>query len=539
MTSINFNTAANSALRTLQSTNTQLDATQKRISTGLKIGEAKDNAAYWSISTTLKSDNKALSTVSEALGLGSATVDTAYQGLNSTLDVLNSIKSKLTAASQNGVDKKAVQSEIAELQNQLKSIASSSTFSGENWLSVSSATASFNPVKTVVSSFSRDAAGNAQLGTIAIDTSSFALLDTNTSGEGILDAGKSGNASNGGIVAAVAATTGTASSGTSTGAANYAYTVGTASTDRLQMTITVDSQTFSYDKTGSANFDTLDHLVASLNQTLGSAAVASNSGGKLLITSASTGTSSVVDITAVTPTGGTITAGLDPAADVLVTGNSTVAQVNAGATFGGSITLDDNDTISFKLALNGADPKTITIDQATVNSALNRTDGKITAVTDYATVITKALANANIGGVTVDTTGGTTIRFTSTIKGTQSSIQVLSSNASKGDSILTMDVSNADADTLTKYLNAVSGAISKVTSAAATLGAVSSRIDLQKTFVSKMMDTIDKGVSGLVDADMNEESTKLQALQVKQQLGVQALSIANQSAQNVLSLFRS
>ena len=52
------------------------------------------------------------------------------------------------------------------------------------------------------------------------------------------------------------------------------------------------------------------------------------------------------------------------------------------------------------------------------------------------------------------------------------------------------------------------------------------------------MDTIDKGVSGLVDADMNEESTRLQALQVKQQLGVQALAIANQSAQNVLRLFQ-
>jgi len=62
---------------------------------------------------------------------------------------------------------------------------------------------------------------------------------------------------------------------------------------------------------------------------------------------------------------------------------------------------------------------------------------------------------------------------------------------------------------------------------------------MQKTFVNTLMDTIDKGVGNLVDADMSEESTKLQALQVKQQLGVQALSIANQSAQNIISLFRS
>ncbi len=52
------------------------------------------------------------------------------------------------------------------------------------------------------------------------------------------------------------------------------------------------------------------------------------------------------------------------------------------------------------------------------------------------------------------------------------------------------------------------------------------------------MDAIDRGVGALVDADMNEESTKLQALQVQQQLGVQALSIANSSSQTILSLFQ-
>ena len=53
-----------------------------------------------------------------------------------------------------------------------------------------------------------------------------------------------------------------------------------------------------------------------------------------------------------------------------------------------------------------------------------------------------------------------------------------------------------------------------------------------------LRDSIDRGVSSLVDADMNEESTRLQALQVQQQLGVQALSIANQGSQSILSLFR-
>ena len=52
------------------------------------------------------------------------------------------------------------------------------------------------------------------------------------------------------------------------------------------------------------------------------------------------------------------------------------------------------------------------------------------------------------------------------------------------------------------------------------------------------MDAIDRGVGTLVDADMNEESTRLQALQVQQQLGIQALSIANGNSQQILSLFR-
>ena len=77
-----------------------------------------------------------------------------------------------------------------------------------------------------------------------------------------------------------------------------------------------------------------------------------------------------------------------------------------------------------------------------------------------------------------------------------------------------------------------------MTTAATRLGAAQSRIDLQKDFVSNLMDAVDRGISTLVDADMNEESTRLQALQVQQQLGIQALSIANSSSQNILSLFR-
>ena len=77
-----------------------------------------------------------------------------------------------------------------------------------------------------------------------------------------------------------------------------------------------------------------------------------------------------------------------------------------------------------------------------------------------------------------------------------------------------------------------------MTTAAANLGAAKSRINIQTNFVSNLMDSIDRGVGQLVDADMTEESTRLQALQTQQQLGIQALSMANASSSSILSLFR-
>jgi flagellin len=98
--------------------------------------------------------------------------------------------------------------------------------------------------------------------------------------------------------------------------------------------------------------------------------------------------------------------------------------------------------------------------------------------------------------------------------------------------------STADMTTLDGYIAQVTSAINSVASAAADLGAVKNRISTNTDFVKTLMDSVDRGVGQLVDADMNAESTRLQALQTQQQLGVQALSIANQNSQSILSLFR-
>ena len=203
MSSINTNVAAMTALQTLTQTNKQLTETQNRISTGYRVADASDNAAYWSIATTMRSDNSALSTVQDALGLGAATVDVAYTGVNSAIKVVDQIKSKLVAARQPGIDRGKIQSEITELQSQLRGIANSASFSGENWLSVNSGDPGYNATKTIVSSFSRSG-GVVTIGTISIDLGNLKLFDA-ADQSGILDT--QSTTTNGGVTYSVAGAT--------------------------------------------------------------------------------------------------------------------------------------------------------------------------------------------------------------------------------------------------------------------------------------------------------------------------------------------
>jgi len=87
-------------------------------------------------------------------------------------------------------------------------------------------------------------------------------------------------------------------------------------------------------------------------------------------------------------------------------------------------------------------------------------------------------------------------------------------------------------------LNAIEGLIQTSVNSAAALGSAAGRIETQNEFVGKLTDNLKSGIGALVDADMEAASARLQALQTQQQLGVQALSIANQAPQTILSLFR-
>jgi len=303
MTSINTNNSAMAALQTLRNVNNNLTSTQTAVSTGLRISKASDNAAYWSIATTMKSDVGALGAVNDALGLGAAKVDTAYTAMDSAIDIVGQIKDKLVTAKEGSVDKTKVQAELGQLQSQLQSVAQSASFNGENWVVAAS-----GGDASVVSSFVRDASG-----------------------------------------------------GVSVSSATYTFNAG--------------------------------------------------------------------------------------------------AQGNV--LFGSS------------------------------HGSIDLTSGILG---------------------TVDTTAGF--------------------------SVSSLDISGMTSGQIDSAMNMVESALSAMTSAASQLGSLSSRIDLQTTFSSSLSDAITSGVGKLVDADMEQESSKLSALQTQQQLAIQSLSIANSSSQSILSLFR-
>lgn len=409
MTSLLTNSSAMTALQTLSQTNKNLATTQNRIATGQRVSTASDNAAYWSIATTMRSDNKALGAVQDALGLGAATIDTMYTGLNGTVEVVSEIKAKLTAARTPGVDRGKIQSEISELQKQLKNTADSSVVNGENWISVDSASASYNATKSVVSSFSR-AGGVVQIDTISVDLDTLKLYDKKA------DATPATNVVTGDSTGTFVAAAG-----------NITVQVGTGATLNVATTAT----------------STLDSIAKDINKLGIEGLTVAVKGSQLTFANRNEEGITV-----------TLNSGL----------TSPAALATAPATQTGKGILDKSYD-----AFNGTAWETFSV-----------ADIDIAALTDNA----------------------------------------------------------ADLAKLETYVSAVDDALGAITDAATNLGAIKNRIGLQQDFVKALTDSLDRGIGQLVDADMNAESTRLQALQVQQQLGIQALSIANGGSQSILSLFR-
>ena len=154
--------------------------------------------------------------------------------------------------------------------------------------------------------------------------------------------------------------------------------------------------------------------------------------------------------------------------------------------------------------------------------------------------ISKVVSSANFNGANLIKSGATNLQALASSDGT-SQLTVTAEDLSLGGSNIagiTAGTSIATSTLATTALGLVNTAISNVNNALGNLGSSSNALGGQLTFVSNLQDTINTGVGNLVDANLAAESAKLQALQTKQSLGIQALSIANSSSSSLLSLFR-
>ena len=153
--------------------------------------------------------------------------------------------------------------------------------------------------------------------------------------------------------------------------------------------------------------------------------------------------------------------------------------------------------------------------------------------------ITSTIANASFNGIDILNGSTSTLSALANASGT-STLTIQGQNLSLGGSIVTVGTSASfsTATSASTLLSSIDTSLNNVSAALAKLGTSSAALANNITFVGKLQDSINQGIGNLVDADMATESSKLQALQTKQQLGVQALSIANQSTSTVLSLFR-
>ena len=153
--------------------------------------------------------------------------------------------------------------------------------------------------------------------------------------------------------------------------------------------------------------------------------------------------------------------------------------------------------------------------------------------------IGKVVANADFNGVNMIKSGGVTVFALANDSGTTRMTVAAEDLSLGGTNIsLTATASFNSATTASAYISSLDSDLTKVNTALTKLGTGSNALASHLKFVQSLQDSLQTGISNLVDADMASESATLQALQTKQQLGVQALSIANQSTSIMLSLFR-
>jgi flagellin len=148
------------------------------------------------------------------------------------------------------------------------------------------------------------------------------------------------------------------------------------------------------------------------------------------------------------------------------------------------------------------------------------------------------ISNAEFNGTNMINGSVTSISALANADGT-STIRISDENLSLGGAIVTLSAtaSFATAGDATSIVTAIETSLDNMNQSLARMGTGSKSLEVHKSFVGKLSDALEKGIGNLVDADLASESARLQSLQVKQQLGVQALSIANSAPATILGYF--
>ena len=219
-----------------------------------------------------------------------------------------------------------------------------------------------------------------------------------------------------------------------------------------------------------------------------------------------------------------------------VSGDADTAGFTLDNTTGtGTVVIDDSTD-----AFVEGDSVAINIGGKSATYVVTADDVASTSPSDLVAIgLKKAIEGLGITDLTIDYDSGTpgTLAFTNAgASDLTVSAQFKNLGAGGLGALDAVDVSTSAG--ATAALGSIEDMMQTAISAAASFGSVESRVEIQQNFVSKLTDSMKAGIGSLVDADMEEASARLQALQVQQQLSTQALSIANQQPQSLLSLFR-
>ncbi len=498
MSSILTNKSAMVALQTLKSINMNLSKTQGQISTGLKIESAKDSSAIWAISKVMESDVRGFQGISESLSLGDSTLGVARQATETITGLLTDIKAKVVSAQEQNVDRNKLQTDISALRDQITSVVNAAQFNGLNLIK---GTDDVN----ILSSLDRAADGSVAASNITVNrqdmSTTAGVLGTGTdlSPNAVLSATSATNAGN-------------------TADVTIAVTADMTST---AMTINVGGATLTYaagDLTGNqdaaANKISADINALGLVGITASATASTGSGSKITLTS--TRAFENVALAASSTAGATVTASA-----------SSIAERAESLTFSASANVNSGD--GYQVTVGG--------------TAFTYVAGKGETFENVAKGLKAAVDGGAIANVSTKVVKNSSGQWQLKIDNNGSSAVSLARAGAAGGTASggLFGLDKIDVTTTagaTAALSNIETMIQSSIDGAAAFGSVQGRVQIQSDFISKLTDSFKAGIGTMVDADMEEASARLQALQVQQQLGVQALSIANKAPQSLLSLFR-